>query len=170
MIEIKRASVSDVQILTEIGRKTFVEKFSKDNRKEDMDLYVSETFNFERQLSEIKDPNRFIEIAWIENQPAGFLHLLNGQPEPSVKGAKPIEILRLYADSQWHGKGVGTALMERSIKIAREQGFETIWLGVWEKNARAQAFYKKYGFEAGGQHMFRLGTDEQIDIIMTRKI
>src|SRR4051812_16305253 len=103
MIEIKRASISDVQTLTDLGRKTFIETFSKHNREEDMNLYVSETFNSEKQLSEIKDPNRYIEIAWIENQPVGFLHLLNGSCDPSVKGSKPIEILRLYANSKWHG-------------------------------------------------------------------
>lgn len=170
MIDIRRATTSDVQILTELGRRTFVETFSKDNRKEDMELYVAETFNSEKQANEIADQNRFIEIAYIESQPAGFFHLLKGSPDPSVTGPNPIEILRLYADSTRHGKGVGAALMDRSIQVAKERGFETIWLGVWERNARAQAFYRKYGFETVGQHIFKLGADEQVDVIMSRRV
>lgn len=168
LLVLKKVDISEASILTELAKKTFVETFAKDNQKKDMDMYVAETFNLERQLSEINDPNRFIEIAWIENQPAGFLHLLKGNPDPAIKGPKPLEILRLYADSKWHGKGVGSALMERSLQLAREQGFQTIWLGVWEKNHRALAFYKKYGFEVVGQHGFLLGTDHQIDIVMAR--
>lgn len=170
MVEFKRASILDVKTLTDLGRRTFVETFSRYNKKEDMDLYVAETFNSDKQLNEIQDPNRLIEIAWINNEPSGFLHLLNGAVDASIKGSKPIEILRLYADSKWHGKGVGVGLMNRSLQIAKEQSFETIWLGVWERNLRAQSFYKKYGFEVVGQHIFRLGSDEQMDLIMTRKI
>jgi len=169
-MKIRPAVISDAQTLTDLGRTTFAETFSKDNRKEDMDLYLSENFNYEKQLGEIKDPNRFIEIAWINDQPAGFLHLLKGEPDPAVLGPKPLELSRIYADARWHGKGVGTALMDRCLQIAGEEGHQTLWLGVWEKNPRAIAFYKKYGFEAVGQHNFRLGTDDQVDIIMARRL
>lgn len=170
MIKIKKATESDAETLTELGRTTFIETFAKDNRKEDMDLYVVETFAPDKQLKELLDPNRRIEIAWDGNQAAGFLHLIESDPDPSVTGPKPIEILRLYVDSRWQGKGLGAALMERSLQIAREERFNTIWLGVWERNFRAQAFYKKYGFATVGKHIFRLGTDDQTDLIMARTI
>jgi len=170
VVEFKRATISDVQILTDLGCRTFIETFSKDNSKEDMDLYVAETFNSKKQLSEIQDPKRYIEIACTKNEASGFLHLFDGPVDVAVTGNKPIEILRLYVDSKWHGKGIGPALMDRSLQIAKDQGFQTIWLGVWELNLRAQAFYKKYGFQVVGQHIFKLGNDEQIDLIMAREI
>jgi ribosomal protein S18 acetylase RimI-like enzyme len=170
MIEIRRASESNAQILADLGKNTFIETFAKDNRKEDMDMYVAETFGVDKQLKELRDPNRWIAIAWSGNLAAGFLHLVKSNPDPSVTGPKPIELLRLYVDSRWHGKGVGAALMERTIQIAREEGFQTLWLGVWERNFRAQAFYNKYEFAAVGRHTFRLGTDDQIDFIMARTI
>jgi len=170
MFLLKRATESDAQTLTDLGRSTFVETFSKDNRPEDMDLYLGQTFGADKQLQEIRDPNRWIEIAWSENTAAGFLHLMKSAPDPSVTGPKPIEILRLYVDSRWHGKGVGAALMDRCIHIAREEGFQTLWLGVWERNLRAQAFYAKYGFVAVGKHVFRLGTDDQLDLILARAV
>ena len=166
----KRATEKDAEVLTRLGKSTFIETFAKDNRPEDIEQYVSETFRLERQLAEIRDPNRWIEIAWLEGQPAGFLHLLKGTPDPSVTGPKAIEILRLYVDSRWHGKGVGASLMDRAIQIAHDEGYETLWLGVWEKNFRAQAFYAKYGFKTVGSHLFRLGSDDQTDLIMERSV
>jgi diamine N-acetyltransferase len=170
MIEIKPAGIPDASLLAELGRKTFVDTFAKDNRPEDMALYIEQTFGVERQLEEIQDPRRRIAIAWIGTTAVGFYHLLLGPPDPAVKGAKPIEILRLYVDSKWHGKGVAAALMERCIEVGRREGFATIWLGVWERNFRAQAFYRKFSFEVVGAHGFTLGTDKQTDLVMARAI
>ena len=85
-----------------------------------------------------------------------------------VGGAKPIELVRLYASREWIGRGVGAALMRACLEEARGAGYETIWLGVWERNARAQTFYEKWGFRAVGEHVFQLGSDPQRDILMER--
>jgi ribosomal protein S18 acetylase RimI-like enzyme len=37
---------------------------------------------------------------------------------------------------------------------------------VWERNRRAQAFYKKSGFVDVGTQTFLVGTDEQTDRVM----
>lgn len=168
--EIRRASESDVQTLTELARRTFVETFAKDNRQEDMDAYVAETFGEDKQLREIQDSKRRIEIAWSGDQAAGFLHLKRGEPDPAVLGLAPVELLRLYVDSRWQGMGLGAALLKRSLQAAREDGFRTVWLGVWERNFRARAFYERHGFAAVGSHAFRLGSDPQLDIIMARGV
>lgn len=170
MIEIKKASESDAQILADLGRSTFIQTFAKDNSKEDIDLYIGQTFSAGIQLKEICNTSRWIHIAWSDNEPAGFLHLIKSKPDPSVLGDIPIEILRLYVESRWHGQGVGAALMDKSIELARAQGFKTMWLGVWEHNFRAQNFYKKYGYSVVGQHIFQLGSDAQTDLIMTKAI
>ena len=86
------------------------------------------------------------------------------------KGFRPVELLRFYVESKWHGLGVGQALMERCLALAREEGYQTLWLGVWEHNERALAFYKKYCFVAVGQHRFQLGHDEQVDLILVRTV
>jgi len=135
-----------------------------------MDLYVEQTFGVEKQLSEILDPKRRIAIAWVRNVAAGFYHLFEGVPDASVTGPRPIEILRLYVDSRFHGKGIGPALMEACIAKARSENYQTLWLGVWERNLRAQAFYKKHSFIAVGKHRFTLGTNDQLDLIMSRQI
>ncbi|MEO5971159.1 MAG: GNAT family N-acetyltransferase [Bdellovibrionia bacterium] len=170
MIQIRTATDSDAQPLADLARTTFVDTFGKHNTAQDMSLYVFETYGADKQLQEIRDPNRRIEIAWSGNLATGFFHLVRSAPHASVLGPKPIELLRLYVSASWHGKGVGSALTERAIQIAHEEGFETLWLGVWEQNLRAQAFYAKYQFSRVGEKIFRLGKDDQIDFVMTRPI
>lgn len=170
MIEIKRTSEADAEILSELGKRTFIETFAKNNRPEDIDLYVTEKFSPEKQLREIQDPNRRIAIAWSAGSAVGFIHLIESSPHSSVTGTLPMELMRLYVDSQWHGKGVGPLLMEHGFQLARNEGFKTLWLSVWEKNFRAQSFYKKNEFKVIGQQIFRVGSDDQIDFIMARPL
>ncbi len=69
------------------------------------------------------------------------------------------------------GKGYGSALMTAGIDYARENGFETFWLGVWENSNRAQKFYEKWGFmRTGAFRTFTLGNDVQKDVIMIRSV
>ena len=170
MIVITRARDSDAETLSSLGRKTCLETFEKDNTPEDMASYLSQTFSPDRQLGEIRDPARTIEIARIHGEPVGFLHLLSGPADPAVTGSRPIELLRLYVDARFHGKGIGAALMDRCLQLARDLGYETLWLGVWERNFRAQAFYQKYGFSKVGTHGFKLGSDLQTDWILSRSL
>ena len=90
-------------------------------------------------------------------------------PEP-VRGPAPLELKRLYVVRAWHGRGVAHALMEAAIAAARARGAQTLWLGVWEHNPRAFAFYSKYGFTRVGEHVFQLGSDSQTDWVLERAI
>ncbi len=169
-IVLKKATPADAQTLADLGASTFIQTFAAHNTKEDMDHYLSQTFSESKQRAEILDPRRRIEMAWQGGQAIGFVHLLAGSREACVMGEKPMELLRIYVDSPWHGKGVGVMLMERALHLSRGEGFKTLWLGVWEHNYRAQAFYRRYGFEVVGNHIFRVGTDDQLDFIMARSI
>jgi diamine N-acetyltransferase len=170
MFEVRPAREMDASALAEISEKTFVETFAKDNRPEDMADYVSNTFGYEKQLAEIRDPKRRIALAWNRSSLAGFYHLYEGTVDTSVQGPRPVELMRLYVTSDWHGKGLGALLMDKCIEEAKKAGFKTLWLGVWERNFRAQAFYRKYGFMECGSHVFHLGRDPQMDLIMSREL
>lgn len=170
MIELRKAKTTDAKVLAELGKKTFLETFSKDNRPEDMALYAQQTFSVEKQASEIMDVKRHVALAWAGDTAVGFCQLLDGTADPCIVGARPIELLRLYVDSDWHGKGVAQALMNECIQHAQQIGFLTLWLGVWERNFKAHAFYRKYSFEVVGSHIFTLGTDDQTDLVMSRSL
>ena len=101
-----------------------------------------------------------------EEQPAGYAKLRTGHADPSVTGPEPVELERLYVGRHVIGSGVGAALMQASLDAAQAAGHRTVWLGVWERNARAISFYVKWGFRIVGEHTFMLGTDAQRDLIM----
>ena len=81
-----------------------------------------------------------------------------------------MEIQRFYVDHAWHGQGVARQLMAACVATARARGGATVWLGVWERNARAIRFYTKHGFTDVGTHDFLLGSDRQTDRVMSRPV
>ena len=71
---------------------------------------------------------------------------------------------------EFHGKKVGQILYDKALEIAQQKDVEFVWLGVWEENRRAINFYKKNGFVEFDKHIFKLGEDEQTDIMMKLKL
>lgn len=56
------------------------------------------------------------------------------------------------------------------MEIAKEGNKKKIWLGVWERNENAIAFYQKMGFVQTGSHSFYMSDEEQVDFIMTKTL
>ena len=169
-LTIRRADPEDAGLLAELGARTFSETFAADNDPEDMAAYLAASFNPARQADELNDPASTFFVAEVGGRAAGYAQLHAGDPAEGVEGPKPVELVRLYVSREWLGRGVGEALMRACVDEARRAGHETLWLGVWERNGRAQAFYRKWDFRAVGEHVFRLGSDPQRDILMERAL
>ena len=169
-VTVRRANPDDANLLAELGARTFLETFAADNTVEDMDAYIASNFNVAQQAAELAQPASTFLIAEVSGVGAGYAKLNKGRPAEGIVGTNPIELVRLYVDRKWFGRGVGEALMRRCLEEAGRAGFKTIWLGVWEQNLRAQAFYRKWDFRAVGKHVFQLGEDAQTDILMEREI
>jgi diamine N-acetyltransferase len=167
---IRLATVADATLLAEIGESTFFETFAADNTEEDMAEYLATNFNYDQQLSELSDPMTMFLIVRIGDAAAGYAMLRIGPPPDQDNQENMIELVRLYVRKQWHGRAVGGTLMKACLARAAELGFSTLWLGVWEHNARARAFYRKWQFEEFGEHIFHLGGDAQNDILMRRPV
>ena len=167
-VTIRRANSDDANLLAELGAHTFQQTFAADNTSEDMAAYLALHFSVGQQTAEIAHPASTFMIAEVDGQAAGYAKLHAGEPPNEIEGTRPIELVRLYVSQEWLGRGVGEALMRACLDEARNSGHETLWLGVWERNARAQAFYRKWDFRAVGEHIFQLGEDMQRDILMER--
>ena len=167
---IRPGTLEDAALLSELGARTFSETFASDNTPEDLAAYMAASFNVAQQTAELKDPASIFLFAEVDGRAAGYARLHNGEPEKGVEGAKPIELVRLYVSREWLGRGIGAQLMRACIDEARQAGHDSAWLGVWEGNPRAQAFYRKWNFRPVGEHIFRLGSDLQRDILMERGV
>ena len=169
---IRTATLTDAEQLAALAERTFRDTFAADNSTDDMDAYVRDAFSLDRLRGELVDDGNTFLLAYVDGgeQPTGYAKLRSGTTDPSVNGPDPIELERLYADRSAIGRGVGAALMQASLDEARSRGYRTLWLGVWERNDRAIAFYQRWGFKAVGDHVFRLGSDAQRDLIMERSV
>jgi ribosomal protein S18 acetylase RimI-like enzyme len=167
---VRHARVDDAALLAELGARTFAETFGGDNSPEDMSAYLASSFGPDLQAAELADPHSLFLIAEIDGIAAGYAKLGSGVAPESVTGARPTELVRLYVSQQWLGRSIGAALMQACIDEAAQRGYRTIWLGVWEHNGRARAFYQKWNFREVGEHIFQLGDDSQTDILMERSL
>ncbi|GIV35544.1 MAG: N-acetyltransferase [Chitinophagales bacterium] len=169
-IEIRKVTTNDLEELQKIGRLTFFEAFASGNTEENMNKYLDEAFSFTKLTTELSDNNAEFYFATLDNKVIGYLKLNFGQSQTELQDNKAVEIERIYVLKEYHGKGVGQLLLDKAIKIARQKNTEYVWLGVWEKNPRAINFYKKNGFVEFDKHIFKLGNDEQTDIMMKLKL
>jgi ribosomal protein S18 acetylase RimI-like enzyme len=165
-IGIRRVHLSDADQLQKISRKTFFETFSAGNTEENMKKYLEQELSVEKLTAELTDPNVEFYFAELDNTIIGYLKLNSGASQTELKDEQSLEIERIYALKEFHGKKVGQLLYEKALQIARQRKADYIWLGVWEENPRAIHFYKKNGFVAFDKHIFKLGNDEQTDIMM----
>jgi len=168
---LRLATESDAALLSELGARLFEQTFGAQNTADDMRLYLADAFRSELVRANLSDPH---QRTWIAEEGAngaiGYAVLTRSPAPLHLQAQQAAEIVRLYADQQWHGRGVGASLMDACLKQAREWKSELVWLGVWEVNARAIAFYQKHGFRSMGTQTFLLGTDVQNDLVMARRL
>jgi len=170
VVSLRKATTADAELLTELGARTFVETFAVDNTEQNMADYLAQSFTPEKQLAELADPNSIVKIAEVDDVAVGYYMLSTNKTPAGIESNNAIELVRLYVAKDCIGKGVGAALMKDCLEQAKQLGHETIWLGVWENNFRAQAFYRKWNFEVVGTHVFQLGDDAQTDFLMQRQL
>ena len=165
-ITIQKLTGKDLEQLQKISRQTFLETFSGGNTEENMKKYLEESFSFEKLAAEINDRNSEFYFAIFNNTPVGYLKLNFGSSQTELKDNNAIELERIYVLKEFQGKNVGQLLYEQAMQVAKEKNASYIWLGVWEENPRAINFYRKNGFVEFDKHIFKLGDDQQTDIMM----
>lgn len=165
-MNLRYGTIADAELISQLGAKTFYETFANYNTPDDIDSYLRKSFSPEIQFQELSSPDVIFIVAESEGTPIGYAQLVFGSRDESIQASRPMEIRRIYAVQDYVGKGIGSELMKKIIAESRERGCECIWLGVWEKNTPAIAFYKKWGFRTVGNHIFMLGSDPQNDHIM----
>lgn len=170
MTPIRTAHPDDARQLAELAEATFRDTFGAANTAEDMDLHCRTSYGEAIQASEIANPDMLTLLGEEDGRLVGFAQLRWGGAPDCVAGAAAGEIQRLYVARDWHGKGVAQALMHACLEAMRARGSDVAWLGVWERNPRAIAFYRKFGFVAVGEHVFAVGSDPQRDIVMARPV
>ena len=166
----RRATPADAARLASLAAATFSDTFGTENTPADMSLYMAESFGEDIQRRELADSRHIVFVAERAGEAAGYAMLREGPAPDAVGDTDAIEIARLYATKRLLGVGIGATLMQRCLDESVARGRSTIWLGVWEHNARAIAFYRRWGFTDVGTTTFMLGHDRQTDRVMARRV
>lgn len=165
-IQIIKVSINDIEQLQIISRTTFSQTFTEHNNPEDMEAYLNKSFATEKLLGELNNPNSEFYFAQEGERVIGYLKVNTGDAQTEQKEANAFELERIYVDAAFLGKKVGQLLFNKAIEISKAKKASYVWLGVWEENHRALAFYTKNGFVPFDKHIFKLGNDAQTDIMM----
>lgn len=169
-IHFRRAGVEDAQMIGSFGARTFDEAFAPFNDPDDIQQYLTSNFSEPQIASELLDPGIIFLLAYDQETLIGYAKLRQGKNPDCITGSKSVELERIYVESSLIGEGYGSALMKECFREALRAGYETMWLGVWEKNKRAIGFYEKWGFRVAGTQEFVLGSDVQSDWVMQRSL
>lgn len=169
-ITIRFASGSDAELIADLSRQTFYDSYAKYNTKSNIDKFMNEQFTRQKLMDEVDQPWHTFFLAFIKDEPVGYVKLREGSVPLNLVNQSCIEIARIYSVQHTIGKGVGKKLMETCIDIATQKRKKVLWLGVWKKNQRAIDFYTQWGFQIFGEQKFLLGGDEQTDWLMKKEV
>jgi ribosomal protein S18 acetylase RimI-like enzyme len=157
---------ADAAPLAEMARDAFLETFGPLYAPGDLDSFLETTFGPTGLPAQVSDPAYTIRIAVdAAGSIAGFAKLAAmGQPVDHPPGS--IELKQLYVLKRYHGAGVGPALMDWAIGVARSRSAPALYLSVYAENWRALAFYRRIGFVQVGTAPFVVGDKIDIDPVM----
>ncbi len=169
-ITICKVKPEEAAELAKFSAKLFSETFADSNSAEDMKMYLEESFNIEKIRQELADPNIYCFYAIKNSIPIGTVKIILHPNHAFFTGIKTAEVSRLYVCKEYHNQKIGAALMQFAINFALENQAKKLWLGVFEHNQKAIAFYHKWGFTKTQTLQFKLGNDLQEDWLMEKTL
>ncbi|OPG95823.1 GNAT family N-acetyltransferase [Chryseobacterium mucoviscidosis] len=169
-VEIRACSREDLQKLQEISIETFNDTFKDQNSPDNMRAYLERAFNAKQLEAELSNSCSDIFFVYYYDELAGYLKLNRDEAQSEKMSDASLEIERIYIKKKFQKHGLGKYLLNQAIETALEHNKKRIWLGVWERNDNAIAFYHRMGFVQTGSHSFYMGDEEQIDFILVKTL
>lgn len=171
-IEIKAVQSAELPILIQMARSTFISNYAHLNNPVYFQQYLDRSFELPLFQAQWADPHTLFYWAIVDGAHAGYCKF---RTEAAVEGMEEagnqiLEIERIYVLDSHQKLGLGKLMLEKAIEIARQEGYSSIWLGVWKDNPKAIAWYQSQGFEAFGEHIFWMGDDAQTDWLMRKRV
>jgi len=164
---LRPAAPSDAAALADLARTTFEETFGGLYPEADLEGFLAGAYAPSLQRQEIEDPRWRTWVLTQEDRLIGFAQLVLDCPLPGGEAATSAELRRIYVRRDALGAGHGRRLLAQVLAAARAAGNRTLWLGVWEHNDRAQAFYRSFGFTRVGEHVFQVGSCQDTDHLLS---
>lgn len=170
-LTLHHATAADAAEYARVARDTFYDSYAALSDPAMMAVHLHRSFSEAIQRAELLDAANTVLVARdAESRWAGFAALRLAERPECVQGANPLQLARIYAVKEWHGRGAGLFLLDAALSHARRQGHDALWLQVWDRNLRAQRFYSKHGFVAVGTHPYRFADEWEDDLVLQRQV
>jgi len=168
--QIKRCTENQLDLLQDISIETYRDTFMDSNSEDVMQSYLDRCLSKKKIEDEFNQPGSVFYFIYSAEQIAGFIKLNEAIAQMDINDEQSLEIERLYIRKDFFRKGFGNLLMDFACDLAKKSNKKYVWLGVWENNTRALAFYKKMGFVKIGEHPFDMGGDIQTDLVLRKML
>lgn len=165
-VEIRKVGPDDVDTVVELARKTFRETYEAYNDPDELRMYMDRALTRKVLEDELRANGSAWYIAYLDNRPVGFFKLRWDSVARNLPGKVALELQRIYVLQEYQGFSIGRALIQYARAFAKDNGYNTIWLQVWQKNAKAIKFYQDAGFVVYETSTFLMGTEVQQDFLM----
>ena len=174
-LEVTAAAAADLPELADVAAQTFPLACPPSVAHENIAAFIAENLTQEHFAGYLTDFDRLVLVARRDGRMIGYAVLIRGVPDDddvnrAVTAQPAVEISKMYVLPDDHGAGASAALMIEAIRLAQELDAKSVWLGVNQRNQRAQRFYAKHGFTINGTKTFRLGTRIENDYVMVRPV
>ncbi|MCK1245703.1 GNAT family N-acetyltransferase [Streptococcus uberis] len=160
----------EVAILRDLAIQTFTETFSGHNTDEQLQEFFEQDYTLEVLGKELKSTENEVYFLRKDGEVVGYLKVNWGEDQTEQELEDSFEIQRIYILNAYQGHGLGKFLFEFALERAYASGKSWAWLGVWENNLKAQALYRKYGFEKFSEHSFAVGDLVDTDWLMKKAL
>ena len=169
-LKLRSGLPGDACTLSLVAGKLFRQAYAGKMPDADLQACIAEDFGEQQQLDELADPSVSTLLAEQDGELVGYAQVRR-KPIPVDTGPKvECELWRIYLDTSCQGQGLGRQLLAAVKDVALAMPSERIWLGVWEENESAIAFYRKHGFEVVGSQPFHLGDEVHNDLVMVGSV
>lgn len=158
----------DAQELSRLAAWTFRAAYEAELAGPALDRYIADHYSPARQAAELADDRLTHLVVEQAGAMIGFALLRTDEHHPAITGERPVMLSQIYLDPSHTGGGIGSTLMRHCLAEASAGGHDTMWLGVWERNVRAIAFYERWGFRTVGEMVFDFAGHAQRDLVMQR--
>lgn len=165
-VEIREVKIGEIPALVEMAQTAFVQAFTEGNKPENVSFYMNEAFTKDQFQKEFEAEGSKFFVGILDGKIIGYTKVNEVPSQTDIHDPDSLEVARLYVLEDYLGMGLGKELLELTISKAKEKRKKYLWLGVWEKNARAIRFYEKNGLKIFGSHPFPFGDEVQTDFLM----
>ena len=169
---IRPAVPADVERLAalklETFRETFIDGFAIPYPPGDLAIFETASYTRDAVAAELADPGRQNWVAEAEGCLLGYAQVGPCKLPHAEASTTHGELYQVYVRGEAQGTGLGKQLLDVALGHLAATRPGPVWLGVWSGNHKAQAVYRKIGFEKVGDYQFPVGAWRDEEFIFRR--